>query len=107
MKKLIVAVLLFLYINAFTQANSLIVEGSSPELYLSHTVAPKESYYSLARLYNIPPAALASFNKSNLQTGLRIGQTLKVPLTQQNFEQSGQKDASEKLVPLYLSLIHI
>lgn len=101
MRILIAIACVFVSLFSIAQAPTLVVEGTAPGLYIAHVVAPKESYYSLARLYNLPAGTLATFNNSNLQTGLRIGQRLKIPLTQQNFDQQGSKDASETLVPLY------
>ena len=77
------------------------MQGSGPGMSVAHIVLPKESLYSVARLYNIAPAVLASANDINLQTGLKIGETLKVPLTDQNFDQQAKKAADETLVPVY------
>lgn len=101
MRTLIAVTFLFLSVFSHAQAPALIVEGTTPNLYISHTVAPKQSYYSVARMYNVTPAVIAGANGSNLQTGLKIGQAIKIPLTAQNFDQADKKDASETLVPLY------
>ena len=45
----------------------------------THTVAAKESLYSLGRLYSITPKALAAYNNISIETGLNIGQILKIP----------------------------
>ncbi|MEO6668830.1 MAG: LysM peptidoglycan-binding domain-containing protein [Ferruginibacter sp.] len=45
----------------------------------THTVAPKETLYSLARQYNIPPKDLAAYNNIPVTTGLTIGQLIKIP----------------------------
>ena len=45
----------------------------------SHTVAAKESLYSIGRLYNIHPRELAAYNNISLQTGLTIGQVIQIP----------------------------
>ncbi|MEO8768855.1 MAG: LysM peptidoglycan-binding domain-containing protein [Ferruginibacter sp.] len=45
----------------------------------THTVAPKETLYSLARQFNIPPKDLASYNNIPVTTGLTIGQVIKIP----------------------------
>ena len=44
-----------------------------------HTVAPKESLYSLGRQYNIHPKELAAYNNISIETGLTIGQQIKIP----------------------------
>lgn len=66
MKKLII--LLFL-IPVFAQAQS------------THTVEPKETLYSVARKYNVPPRELAAYNNLTIETGLTIGQVIKIPPT--------------------------
>lgn len=45
----------------------------------SHTVAAKESWYSIGRLYNVHPRDLASYNNLSLDQGLSIGQVIKIP----------------------------
>ena len=45
----------------------------------THTVAPKETLYSLARKYNVPPKELAAYNNLTIETGLTIGQVIKIP----------------------------
>ncbi len=45
----------------------------------THTVGPKESLFSIGRLYNVHPRELASFNNIPFETGLTIGQVLKIP----------------------------
>jgi len=76
------------------------IEGTSPNLYLNHTVAPKENYYSIGRIYNISPKEIAPLNNLQLEKGLSLGQTIKIPLTS-NFSQAGSAAADEVLVPLY------
>lgn len=45
----------------------------------THTVAPKESLYSLGRKYNVHPKDLAAYNHISLEAGLTVGQQLKIP----------------------------
>ena len=85
----------------FAQDNALMVQGTSPKLYLAHTVAAKETWYSIGRLYNISPKELAPFNNLKMEKPLAIGQTIKVPLAVSNFSQDGKKAADEVLVPVY------
>jgi hypothetical protein len=98
--KRIVLLLLMLPLFAAAQNKPLIIEGSSPNLYITHTVAPKENYYSVGRLYNISPKEIAPFNKLELEKGLSLNQVIKVPLTS-NFSQDAVVAADEALVPLY------
>jgi len=77
------------------------VQGTSPSLYLSHTVSAKETWFSIGRLYNLAPKEIAAYNKSNLTEILKIGQALNIPLTVDNFSQDGQRSADEVFVPVY------
>ncbi len=99
MKCIFFFVLLLPFVAA-AQNKPLIIEGSSPNLYITHTVAPKENYYSVGRLYNISPKEIAPFNKLELEKGLSLNQVIKVPLTS-NFSQDAVVAADEALVPLY------
>lgn len=89
-KSFLLATILFICSAAFAQ-NELVVQSSENNLYLVHTVAPKENFYSIARLYNIPPKDMAAYNKLDMNIGLNVGQTIKIPLTAQNFTQSSNK----------------
>ncbi|MEP7277141.1 MAG: LysM peptidoglycan-binding domain-containing protein [Bacteroidota bacterium] len=83
------------------QDNGLQVQGVTPNLYVVHTVQPRENWYSVGRIYNISPKQLAPYNHLSLDKVLSIGQTLKVPLTPENFSQDGQKTNDEVFVPLH------
>ena len=85
----------------FAQQNNLEIKGSGTNLFLEHTVAPKESFYSIARMYNVPPKELASYNHLKFETGLSVGQNLKIPLDKDNFSQTEAKANGESLVPVY------
>ncbi len=86
------------------QVSDLTVQGASPNLYLVHTVQAKENWYSVGRIYNISPKQLAPYNGLTLEKPLSIGQSLKVPLTPDNFSQDGNKAADEVFVPLHHTL---
>ena len=97
-------ILLFLFSCPFfvgAQDKDLMVEGNSPNLYLSHTVAVKENFYSIGRLYNVSPKEIAPFNKLQLEKGLNPGQVIKIPLGKSNFFQTGTATADEAMIPLY------
>jgi len=47
--------------------------------FITHTVAPKETLYSLGREFNIHPKEIASFNNLDFNVGLTIGQVIKIP----------------------------
>ena len=99
--KWILILLNLLPIAAMTQDKVLVVEGSSPNLYISHTVQPKENYYSIGRLYNVNPREIAPFNKFEMAKGLNPGQVLKIPLNETNFIQKNIAATDETLLPLY------
>ena len=86
---------------AGAQEKPLIAEGASPHLYISHTLIPKENYYSLGRLYNVSPKELAPYNNLAFEKGLSVGQTIRIPLSEVNFLQSGNAGPEEVLVPVY------
>jgi LysM repeat protein len=60
-------ILMMLFVPLFTAAQK------------THTVKPKETLYSLARLYNVHPRELAAYNNISVETGLSLGQVIKIP----------------------------
>jgi LysM repeat protein len=85
-KEFLLALILFCGISAFAQ-NQLIVQSSDKGLYLNHKVASKENFYSIGRLYNVSPKDIELFNGVDMNKGLAVGQTLKIPLNTGNFSQ--------------------
>ncbi len=73
------------------QTGELMIKKGSKGLYLDHKVAPKEGLYSIGRLYNVNPKFIAAYNEIDLNKGLNIGQTVKIPLTDTNFNQKSKK----------------
>ena len=45
----------------------------------NHTVGPKETLFSIGRQYNVHPRELANYNNIPFESGLTIGQLLKIP----------------------------
>ena len=86
---------------ARSQSHELLIQGQTGKLYLEHTVVAKDNWYSVGRLYNITPKELSAFNQLAMTQPLTIGQTLQIPLIAENFSQTGQKVATETLVPVY------
>jgi LysM repeat protein len=76
------------------------LQGTSPDLYLLHTVQPKETWYAIGRIYNAQPKEIATLSGVGLDK-LKIGQQLKVPLKTPNFSQDGKKNGDEVFVPVY------
>ncbi len=97
---------LLLILPFFTSAQdkTLLVEGVSPNLFITHKVAPKENYYSIGRIYNISPRDIAPFNNLQLESGLSLGQNIRIPLNNSNFFQAGNADADETFVPVYYAV---
>lgn len=46
-----------------------------------HRVQAKETWYAIARTYNVPPAVLTAANQSSLKTPLEVGRELVIPNT--------------------------
>lgn len=99
----IFAMILFMCVGSFAQ-KMLIIGGSTPKLYITHKVTPKENFYSIGRLYNVPPKDLAAYNNLQFENGLNIGESLKIPLSENNFTQSQPAASGEALVPVYHSV---
>lgn len=88
MKKLLFAAI-FSFVSFITYAQSgLLIQSNSKGLYLAHTVAAKENFYSIGRLYNISPKDIAAFNGVDMAAGLSIGQNIQIPLKAANFTQT-------------------
>jgi LysM repeat protein len=88
MKKAILSIILFcLSFAGFSQRQVLIQSGDKGP-YIIHTVNPKEGFYSIGRVYNIHPREISGFNGIDLNTGLTIGQSLRIPLNAINFSQT-------------------
>ncbi len=83
------------------QTDGLIIQGQTGKLYLSHTVTAGQTWYSIGRLYNIGPKALAAYNSLSMDKPLNLGVQIQIPLTSANFSQTGQKGAGETLLPVY------
>ena len=99
--KLLLIVLFSVPLFAKAQNKSIVVEGETPNLFITHKVAAKENYYSIGRIYNVSPKEVAPFNNLVLENGLSLGQSLKIPLVATNFLQTGNAADGEVLVPLY------
>ena len=83
------------------QQNNLEIKGKGSNLFIEHKVAPKESFFSIGRLYNVQPKTIASFNNLQFGSSLSIGQELKIPLGANNFIQTETKTNEEALVPVF------
>jgi LysM repeat protein len=96
-----VLLIAFILLTQFVWSQSdLTVQGTSPDLYLIHTVQPKETWYSIGRIYNATPKDIAALSNVKMDK-LYVGQQLKVPLAAANFSQDGKKLGDEIFVPVY------
>jgi len=84
-----ILVLLFSSILLQAQKTDLYVKSGEKSLCLEHKIAPKESFFSIGRLYNVHPRHIASYNKLDINKGLQIDQRIRIPLTDTNFTQKG------------------
>lgn len=83
----LISVFTFSIISA--QKSDLMLKGNEKGFYLEHKVVPKESFFSVGRLYNVSPKSIAEFNKLDINKGLFIDQKIKIPLSETNFTQKG------------------
>jgi LysM repeat protein len=84
-----------------TAQTGLAIKGTSPDLHLTHTIAAKETWFGIARMYNINPKEVATYNGTTIDKPLSVGKEIKIPLTSANFSQNGAKTADEVFIPLY------
>lgn len=88
MIKSILSIVLFGFSAVAVQAQDVLeVKGTSPSLYITHTVKKGENFYSLSRAYGIPPKEIATANKVSMENGLQLGKQVNIPLTATNFSQ--------------------
>ncbi len=99
--KTCLVILFVVSISTLNAQTKIQIQGTSPSLYLIHTVAAKENWYSIGRIYNQSPKEIAPFNNTAMDKSLAIGQKIKIPLTAINFSQDGKRSGDEVFVPLY------
>lgn len=88
MKKFLVSVIaVFLFSNSFAQQADLMIKSSAKGIYLEHKAAVQEGLFPIGRMYNVHPRHIAAFNNLDFNKALAIGQMLKIPLTDTNFNQ--------------------
>jgi LysM repeat protein len=76
--------------SLFAQTEQLIVKGSGKGNYVEHKVTAKENFYSIGRLFNVHPKHLALFNSLDMSKGLGLGQTIKIPLSDTNYNHKAE-----------------
>ena len=96
---------LALFVSAgYAQNTQLTIEGIEGKFYLTHIVVAKENWYSIGRLFNVPPHDIANFNNMPFDKPLEVNTSLKIPLTPGNFDQKQAKSSGESLIPIYHTL---
>jgi LysM repeat protein len=88
MKKVILSFLLFFTIYGASAQQELLIQSGDKGFYITHTVQAKENFYSIGRLYNIPPKDMAAYNGLDMSNGLNQGQQIMIPLSPANFTQA-------------------
>jgi LysM repeat protein len=95
MKKIALAIFLifsFSFLNA--QTEELLIKSGNKGLYVDHKVTAKENFYSIGRLFNVHPKWLAAYNALDMSKGLSLGQIVKIPLSDTNFNQKSNQGAA-------------
>jgi LysM repeat protein len=54
------------------------------DYFITHTIRPKETLYSLSRDYNVPIAIIKENNLQDLKNGLQIGQSIRIPTNERS-----------------------
>ncbi len=101
---IIISAIFFTANTSHAQQKSLEIKGTGSKLYLEHVVSPKENFYSISRMYNSPPKDIAGYNNLQFESGLSVGQTIRIPLNENNFTQSASGIHNEMLVPIHHSV---
>lgn len=86
MKKILFLTIVLLFCGGVFAQDPVLHRGEKG-LYLSHTVAPKENFYALGRMYNVAPKDIAAYNNLEMERGLNVGQVVNIPLNAANFSQ--------------------
>ena len=59
MNRVLLVVLLMVFVK-LASAQEYITRGASPDLHLTHQVSAKETWFAIARTYNLTPKQIAS-----------------------------------------------
>ena len=86
-KSFLLFIPIFITSFLFAQTEELIIKKSAKGFYVDHKVTPKENFYSIGRLFNVPAKGIAAYNVLDMNKGLSIGQVIRIPLTDSNFSQ--------------------
>ncbi|MRG45916.1 LysM peptidoglycan-binding domain-containing protein [Chitinophaga sp. SYP-B3965] len=100
LKSVLIGVFMVSTIGVAAQ-DTLVAQGSAPDLYLTHTVKKGETWYSLGRAYGLSPKDIAAKNKMQMDQGLSLGKGITIPLSKSNFIQSKEAHTGEGSRPVY------
>lgn len=100
LKSVLIGVFMVSTIRVAAQ-DTLVAQGSAPDLYLTHTVKKGETWYSLGRAYGLSPKDIAAKNKMQMDQGLSLGKGITIPLSKDNFIQSKETRAGAGFRPVY------
>ncbi len=79
-KIICIACLNFFSITTFAiETDSISTLNKNGQTVILYEVGPKETMYSIARKYNIPPKSIVAINPEIQNTGLKVGQKIFVP----------------------------
>ena len=93
LRHLVLSIFIALFAGSASAAiDSLSVENLNGKKNIVHKVEAKETYYSIARKYNVTPQSVIQFNSNK---SLQIGTILRVP-TERPFEESTVINVSNK-----------
>lgn len=99
MRQVLLLLTLTFSMAVFAQGDGPLLKSSDKGLYIEHKVVAKDNFYSIGRQYNANAKEIAAFNKLDMNKGLNIGQTVRIPLNASNFSQAGTAG-----IPVYYKL---
>jgi LysM repeat protein len=101
MKRIVLFFFLQVFVAGFlfAQTEELTLRSGDKGLYVEHKITPKENFYSIGRLFNVPPKYLAAYNSLDMSKGLSIGQMIRIPLSDTNFSQNVNEGMPVYIIP--------
>jgi hypothetical protein len=100
MSRFILLVLLMSTVVARAQEKTY-AENNGGNPCIKHTIAEKQTYYSIAKQYNLKPEDIAKFNGVDMAKPLTNAATLKIPLNKTNLVQGAKPDGA---TPIYYTI---
>jgi LysM repeat protein len=99
MFKLIVIAVLYLSFSSLSavENDSISTVTKNGQTVILYEVGPKETMYSIARKYNIPPKSIVAINPEIQNTGLKVGQKIFVPYETARITKSANTIQKEEI----------